>query len=59
MNGSPDDHDPNLRNRADVDSYLAARRAEGERLRRVIEARFDPTGIRERLLARRATKPTP
>ena len=43
-----------LRHRAEVERYLEKREREGEELRHQIEARFDPQGIRERLLARRA-----
>ncbi len=43
-----------LRHRAEIDLYLEKREREGEELRRQVEARFDPQGIRERLLARRA-----
>lgn len=43
-----------LRHRAEVEGYLARRRAEAEEIRKENESRFDPTGIRERLLARRA-----
>jgi uncharacterized protein (DUF433 family) len=43
-----------LRHRAEVERYLEKREREGEDLRRQIEARFDPQGVRERLLARRA-----
>ena len=39
-----------------VDAYLAAQSEEGQQLRRQMESRFDPPGIRDRLLARRAPK---
>ena len=42
-----------LRHRAEVDRYLEKRGREAEEIRREIEARFDPHGVRERLLARR------
>jgi hypothetical protein len=42
-----------LHNRADVEQYLERRLEEASRVRRENEARFDPKGIRERLLARR------
>lgn len=42
-----------LHNRAEVEQYLERRREEASRLRRENEARFDPEGIRDRLLARR------
>lgn len=47
-----------LRHRADVDTYLAGRKRQAERIRAENEARFPPNGIRERLLARRAQKDT-
>jgi uncharacterized protein (DUF433 family) len=37
----------------EVESYLRRREAVAEAVRRESEARFDPTGIRDRLLARR------
>ena len=42
-----------LRHRAEVDVYLAQRRSEGEALRRTSEERWDPRGVRTRLLKRR------
>ena len=42
-----------LRRRPEVDAYLAAQAAVGESGRAAAEARFDPAGLRERLLARR------
>jgi uncharacterized protein (DUF433 family) len=42
-----------LQNREALDVYFAQQRAQGEQVRRENEARFDPVGIRERLLARR------
>lgn len=42
-----------LHNRAEVEQYLERRREEASRVRRENEARFDPKGIRDRLLARR------
>lgn len=42
-----------LNRKAEVDTYLAERRAQCERVRRENEARFNPKGVRERLLARR------
>lgn len=41
-----------LRHRAEVDRYLHARRQQAEAVRLQNEARFDPQGIRARLLAR-------
>jgi uncharacterized protein (DUF433 family) len=42
-----------LYNREEVDAYMLAAEAEAERTRGEMEKRFDPTGIRGRLLARR------
>lgn len=42
-----------LRHQADVDAYLGGRAQGAVDTRRENEARFDPNGIRERLLARR------
>ena len=42
-----------LHNRAEVEQYLERRREEALGVRRENEARFDPEGIRDRLLARR------
>jgi uncharacterized protein (DUF433 family) len=44
-----------LQNRDDVDAYLRQQQTEADALRRKIEARFSPVGLRERLLARRAS----
>jgi len=44
-----------LRRRPEVEAYLNRRRRQAERVRQQNESRFDPTGIRERLLARRAS----
>lgn len=43
-----------LRRRVEVDAYLDQRREHAEGVRRQNESRFDPSGIRDRLLARRA-----
>ena len=43
-----------LRAREEVDVYLAERQAKSEQVQRENEARFDPNGIRTRLLARRS-----
>src|SRR5215213_391269 len=43
-----------LQNQDEVDKYLDQRQVERQELRKEIEARFDPRGIRERLLARRS-----
>jgi uncharacterized protein (DUF433 family) len=45
-----------LRHRAEVEQYVAEQRQEGAQIRAEMEARFDPQGIRDRLLARRAKK---
>ena len=42
-----------LQNREEVENYLANRKVERDDLRRQIESRSNPQGIRERLLARR------
>lgn len=41
-----------LRKRDEVDSYLKERKREADDLQGQMEARFNPVGIRERLLAR-------
>jgi uncharacterized protein (DUF433 family) len=43
-----------LRRRGDVEAYLRQRENVAARVRQENEARFDPQGVRERLLARRA-----
>lgn len=43
-----------LQHRAEVDQYLAAAEADEDKVRAEIEAKFDPTGIRARLMARRS-----
>lgn len=42
-----------LRHRAAVETYLRQRQEQARRVRQQNEERFDPTGLRERLLARR------
>ncbi|MDT4954721.1 MAG: hypothetical protein QOJ02_2859 [Acidobacteriota bacterium] len=42
-----------LQNRDEVEKYLAQRQVERQEMKKEIEARFDPHGIRERLLARK------
>jgi len=42
-----------LREKAPVDAYLEEYHQRGEQIRREVESRFNPVGIRERLLARR------
>ena len=44
-----------LRRRSDVDGYLQQRHQQGDAVRKQNEIRFDPTGVRNRLLARRQT----
>ena len=44
-----------LRHRSDVEAYLAERRACAESVRQENEARFDPQGVRDRLLSRRTS----
>jgi uncharacterized protein (DUF433 family) len=41
-----------LRNHSKVESYLRKRQKQADAIRKQNEARFDPHGIRERLLAR-------
>jgi uncharacterized protein (DUF433 family) len=43
-----------LRHQPEVDEYLRGRRQQAAEVRRSNEARFDPAGVRDRLLARRA-----
>ena len=45
-----------LRQREAVEAYLAEQNRAGQHIRHQMETRFDPHGIRDRLLARRATK---
>lgn len=45
-----------LRHGEEVDAYVNEQRRQAEEVRRQDEARFDRSGIRERLLARRAAK---
>jgi uncharacterized protein (DUF433 family) len=45
-----------LARREEVEEYLAEQRKEGQRLRDEMNSRFDPLGIRDRLLARRAKR---
>jgi uncharacterized protein (DUF433 family) len=48
-----------LRHRPEVDAYLEERGRQREAVRAENEARFDPRGIRARLLARRAAQAPP
>jgi hypothetical protein len=43
-----------LRRTSEVEAYLQARKVSAEALRRQNEARFDPVGVRARLLGRRS-----
>ena len=43
-----------LRRQSQVDAYVEARRSEQSVVRTENESRFDPQGIRDRLIARRA-----
>jgi len=45
-----------LHQRAEVDAYLQRRQQQAKKSRKQNESRFDPTGIRGRLLARQANK---
>ena len=47
-----------LRHRDDVATYLAERSAQAAKVREVNEARFDPAGVRARLLARSSGSPS-
>jgi hypothetical protein len=42
-----------LQNRVAVDAYLQQQQQMGQQIQQQMEAAFDPTGVRERLLARR------
>jgi len=44
-----------LSHRQEVDDYLGQERERSEQVRQENERQFDPTGVRERLLARRRT----
>jgi len=44
-----------LRHTPELDAYLQQRRAQQEAIRQQNEARFDPHGVRDRLLARRTS----
>ena len=45
-----------IRHRAEVEIYLLERQVQSDDVRRENESRFDPAGVRERLLARRAVR---
>jgi hypothetical protein len=42
-----------LKHREEVDAYLQGRKRLADEVRKENEARFDPSGVRDRLLARR------
>jgi uncharacterized protein (DUF433 family) len=44
-----------LNHRDEVSAYLRDRQTQRDQIRQEVEARFDPRGIRDRLLARRRT----
>lgn len=44
-----------LNHRAEIAAYLRDRQTQRAQIRQEVEARFDPRGIRDRLLARRRT----
>jgi hypothetical protein len=41
-----------LNHSGEIEAYLSQRQAEAAKLKREIETRFDPAGVRDRLLAR-------
>jgi uncharacterized protein (DUF433 family) len=43
-----------LQNRAEVEQYLERRKVQREELKKELQARFNPHGLRERLLARKS-----
>jgi uncharacterized protein (DUF433 family) len=45
-----------LRRRSEVETYLREGQNQSEKVRRENESRFNPTGLRDRLLARRSGK---
>ena len=45
-----------LRHASEIEAYLQQRRVQREAIRQQNEARFDPHGVRARLLARRASQ---
>lgn len=45
-----------LRHTSEVEAYLQQRRGQADTIRHQNEARFDPHGVRDRLVARRAHK---
>ena len=45
-----------LRRRDEVEAYLGNRKQEADELQKQMEARFNPVGIRERLMARQKSR---
>lgn len=45
-----------LNHQQDVETYLQQRQQQAQEIRKMNEARFDPQGLRDRLLARKAEK---
>jgi uncharacterized protein (DUF433 family) len=43
-----------LKHQSEVEAYLQQRRQQSQEIRAINQARFDPQGLRDRLLARRA-----
>jgi uncharacterized protein (DUF433 family) len=43
-----------LKHQSEVEAYLQQRRQQAQEIRQINQARFDPQGLRDRLLARRA-----
>lgn len=48
-----------LQHQAEVDTYLEQRRAQAAAIRSEIEGRWNPAGVRDRLLARRQNRERP
>ncbi len=46
-----------LNHQEDVEAYLKQRQQQAQEIRQMNEARFDPQGLRDRLLARRVEQP--
>jgi uncharacterized protein (DUF433 family) len=47
-----------LKHQEEVETYLQQRQQQAQEVRRMNEARFDPQGLRDRLLARKAERET-
>ena len=45
-----------LKRSSEVEAYLNSRQLQAEQIRKQNESKFDPVGVRERLLARRKTE---